>query len=267
MPDNLSLIGSTAGLLYQLFKDQHLTGAQREANAFTEQMARQQMEFESGQAQQQMVFQERMASSQWQRTIDDMIAAGVNPAVAYSQGTNVAPSGAMASGSSGSSVDPGRGLSLSDWLSALQFKKDMQLKDEQIEAIRIDNEGKRIDNDLKRSDLEWRPEFNAATVAHLRESINKLIEDSNMSRFQRQVMLPAQKALWEAQQSLIGKQSSQIDAEMVYMLWRNKFYEENHFWPSESAGKYFWNFISGLIENSHDLPSDVIPPPVGFRYP
>lgn len=41
-------------------------------------------------------FQERMRNTQWQSTIADMTAAGVNPALAYSQGSNASPSGSTA---------------------------------------------------------------------------------------------------------------------------------------------------------------------------
>ena len=245
-----------AGLLYQIHKDQHLTGAQREANAFTEHMAQQQMNFEAGQAQQQMDFQERMASTQWQRTVEDMQAAGINPAMAYSQGANAAPSGAMASGSSGSSVDPGRGLSMSDFLSAVQFQKDLEMKDAEIESINADIEGKHIENQIKASDLEWRPAMNAVQYKHAVESVNKLVEDGNMSRFQRQVVLPMQVALAEAQKKVAEGESRKIDADLVYTNWRNEFYRRNHFWPGESAGTMFWQMMAGFMDNGNQDVSD-----------
>jgi hypothetical protein len=40
-------------------------------------------------------FQERMRNTQWQATVEDMRAAGINPAVAYSKGANAAPGGAQ----------------------------------------------------------------------------------------------------------------------------------------------------------------------------
>lgn len=41
-------------------------------------------------------FQERMRNTQWQAAVSDMEQAGLNPALAYSQGPNAAPGGSMA---------------------------------------------------------------------------------------------------------------------------------------------------------------------------
>lgn len=88
----------------------HLTGAEIEANAFTAQ-----------QAQLNRDWQTQMDNTKYQRTVADMQAAGVNPALAMSNGVGSTPSG-----SSGSSVAPGSG-SLSDLIQLMLIKPQRDL--------------------------------------------------------------------------------------------------------------------------------------------
>jgi len=71
-----------------------------------------------GESKRNRQFQERMRNTQWQAGIADMRAAGLNPALAYSQGPAASPSGSMAApaGNYGSSAIQG-----------LEARKQLQL--------------------------------------------------------------------------------------------------------------------------------------------
>lgn len=75
-------------------------------------------------------FAKEMRNTQWQAAVEDMRLAGLNPALAYSQGPNAAPGGGAASGGPGSTAtDP----AASAMALKLQ-KKQMQLLDNQAQA-------------------------------------------------------------------------------------------------------------------------------------
>lgn len=77
----------------------YLAGQEMEFNKMEAEKARQ---FSAGQAQQQMDFQERMSNTSYQRTVEDMKKAGINPMFAMDQGGASTPSGAMGSSSTAS---------------------------------------------------------------------------------------------------------------------------------------------------------------------
>lgn len=92
-----------------------LTGAEREQN-----------QFNSEQAAIDRQFQQDMSNTAYQRSVADMRAAGVNPALAMQQGGASTPSGSTASGSGA-----GLGASMGELINLLMLKPQIRLMEKQ----------------------------------------------------------------------------------------------------------------------------------------
>lgn len=77
-------------------------------------------------------FQERMRNTQWQAAVADMEAAGLNPALAYSQGPNAAPGGSMAS------QEDIVGPAVSSAMQAKRLKADLQVINNQAAKVKAE---------------------------------------------------------------------------------------------------------------------------------
>lgn len=90
------------------------------------QSAQRNRQFQRREAGTQRKFQERMRNTEWQAGIADMEAAGVNPALAYSQGGASAPMGASGSGSK-AEVDDVVTSGVSSAMQAKRLRADLKL--------------------------------------------------------------------------------------------------------------------------------------------
>lgn len=183
-----ALSGNSINSLANKVTGAGLTGAEQEANAFT-----------AEQAQINRDWQEQMDSTKYQRTVADMQAAGINPALAMSNGVGSTPSG-----SSGSSVSPGAGFSLSDILQIALLKPQRGLIKAQAKQARDLGEAA-LKNAASNERNAGSNERNAA-VAERNAAVNELLAHNTLRLGDNTIKL-SEKQMEEISQNILESQS------------------------------------------------------------
>lgn len=126
----------------------------------------------------QMQFQQDMFDTRYQRTVQDLQAAGLNPMLAYSQGPGVAPGGSQAISQNvgGSAVSAGASAAAT-YSQASQALSQADLNQAQSQKTQQDTSTSAADEQLKRA-LAAKAEVDARTSVSSAQNLDQQTKES-----------------------------------------------------------------------------------------
>lgn len=121
-------------------------------------------------------FNERMSSTAWQRGVEDMRMAGLNPMLAYSQGPASSPSGLASS----SNFDIGGAVNSA--VSYVRTKKELELMDQNIKNAKWMEDNIRADSNKKDSEMILNQKSADRVSAETALAISELPRAQNLAK-------------------------------------------------------------------------------------
>lgn len=213
-----------------------LTDAQKEQNAFNAQQAALQRAFSAQEASKLREWQERMRSTQYQTSVNDMKNAGLNPAMAYG-GTAIAagtPSGAMGSGSAASGGTPQlHGGLMSDIMNLSMLNAQRKNIEAQTRKINEETEKTRQETGYQKLLNQYYPGISEATINELRSRAGLQDVDADYKKSQKD-LVDVQKAIAEIERD---NKQRYMDAEIKNMSAQERASNARAF-IDETEGKY-----------------------------
>lgn len=214
-----SIAGPVIGLAGDLLGGHSAKKAQQKANETNIALQREQQNWE-----------ERMSSTSWQRSVEDMKAAGLNPMLAYSQGGASTPSVSAATvqpeDAMGKAISAGSSKAMSV-LAQQQALANIELAKATAEKTREDATSTSIRNQIDAWDLPYAEQISANRRANLTanteqamKQAEKLIADANLTKAQEeQIRRLMPELIKQAQAETTLLQSQVPSAKAEAKLW------------------------------------------------